>query len=44
MLKIKQVFMGVVAMLFLASSGAWAQVIDGQVAPNFTLTDSNAMD
>jgi len=41
MLKIQQVFMGVVVMSILIAGGAWGQVISGQAAPNFTLTDSN---
>ena len=40
MLKIKWMFAGVVAIL-LVSGAAWAQVVSGQAAPNFTLTDSN---
>jgi len=41
MLKIKQVFTGVVVMLFLAAGVLWAQVVSNQEAPNFTLTDTN---
>ena len=39
MLKIKLMLAGVVVMLLVAGA-AGAQVISGQVAPNFTLTDS----
>src|SRR5277367_6838179 len=38
---IKQVFTGIVAMLFLVSGVALAQVISNQAAPDFTLTDTN---
>lgn len=41
MLRIKKVFMGVVAMLILISGMALAQVVSNQAAPNFTLTDTN---
>ena len=41
MLKIQQIFMSVVVMSILVSGGAWSQVISGQAAPSFTLTDSN---
>jgi len=41
MLKIKQIFMSVVVLSMLVTAGAWGQVISGQAAPNFTLTDSN---
>ena len=41
MLRIKQVFMGVIAMMIAVNGAALAQVINNQAAPNFTLTDSN---
>jgi len=41
MLRIKESLMGIAAMLILFSGVAFAQVVSGQAAPNFTLTDSN---
>jgi peroxiredoxin len=41
MLKIKQVFMSVIAILILVNGAALAQVATNQAAPNFTLTDTN---
>ena len=41
MLRIQKVFMSVVVMSILAAGAAWGQVISGQAAPDFTLTDSN---
>jgi peroxiredoxin len=41
MIKIKQMFVGLIAVLMLVPAAAWAQVVSGQAAPNFTLTDSN---
>src|ERR1700722_9415294 len=41
MLKIKNVFSSILAMLVLMSWAAWAQVVSNQAAPNFTLTDTN---
>jgi alkyl hydroperoxide reductase subunit AhpC len=41
MLKVKQVFMGVIAVSILAASLALAQVASSQAAPNFKLSDTN---
>ena len=41
MLRIKQLLMSVVAMLIVVNGAALAQVVSGQAAPDFTLTDSN---
>lgn len=41
MLKIKLMFVGVVAILILVAGGALAFVVSGQTAPNFRLIDSN---
>lgn len=41
MLRIKQVFMSIVAISILFSDVALAQVASNQAAPDFTLTDSN---
>jgi len=41
MIRIQQLFMGVVMMLILLSGTVFAQVVSGQVAPDFTATDSN---
>ena len=43
MLKIKQVFLSVIAMLILAGGIAYAQVVNGHAVPDFTLTDSNGL-
>jgi len=40
MFKVKQIFMCMMAMLILASGAVFAQVVSGQAAPNFTLTDT----
>ncbi len=41
MIRIKQILISVVAVLLLVPGMAWAQVVSGQMAPNFTLTDTN---